>query len=249
MRLVLPDSGRSPRPSQIEPMISTAGSRPTPERQRPASPAQPSAASTVGRQPNSSHPPEPIGSQQASGRSPRTDRPGSGTTVDVSAVSLAGVGGAAGGGVVGGLAWRRRIQLQTRPPGRRIVHPSPATRPVEVALGQRQRPLSLRTLDRADAGDRRPLQRIRDRAAPTAAGACSVRPRSSSVAGSVSVCTTGFHRARALLASDSGRRRYLKSVPGLSEAARPWPALVSLGRDDRRAAGAWRPGVVRPARA
>ncbi len=26
---------------------------------------------------------------------------------------------------------------------------------------------------------------------------------------------------------------YLKSVPGLSEAARPWPALVTLGRDDQ----------------
>ena len=26
---------------------------------------------------------------------------------------------------------------------------------------------------------------------------------------------------------------YLKSVPGLGEAARPWPALVTLGRDEQ----------------
>ena len=48
-----------------------------------------------------------------------------------------------------GLAWRRSVQLQTRPRGRRIPPPPPATLPVAAALTRKQRPLSLRTLDRA----------------------------------------------------------------------------------------------------
>ena len=47
--------------------------------------------------------------------------------MDVSVVSLAGVGALLAAGVVGGLAWRRRIQLQTRRPadGSYIRHQQP----------------------------------------------------------------------------------------------------------------------------
>ncbi len=67
---------------------------------------------------------------------------------DGSTIWLAGVGGLLAAGVISGLALRRRLQLQARPQGRRIVHPPAQANAVEVGLGQRQRPLSLRTLDR-----------------------------------------------------------------------------------------------------
>ena len=64
-------------------------------------------------------------------------------------VPLTGVGALLSAGLLTGLAWRRRVQLQTRPIGRRILHPPDTTRPIEVELGRRQRPMSLRTLDQA----------------------------------------------------------------------------------------------------
>jgi LysM repeat protein len=153
-------------------------------------------------------------------------------TADNSAVLLAGVGGLLAAGVISGLVWRRRLQLQARPQGQRIVHPPAQSRAIEVGLGQRQRPLSLRTLDlgmRAIAAHCRnagiappPLQlalvgeteielRMRE-SCPTAPVGFTVRGRSWFL--------------------DQADVDYLKSVPGLSEAARPWPALVTLGRDD-----------------
>jgi len=152
---------------------------------------------------------------------------------DFPAVSLLGVGGLLAAGVISGLAWRRRLQLQFRPPGQRIVHPPPPTQAVEVALGQQQRPLSLRTLDRAmraiaahckDADlPPPPLQlalisdsqielRLRD--------ACSNAP-------------VGFTVRGHSWFLDQQDVDYVKSVPGLSEAPRPWPALVTLGRDEQ----------------
>ena len=65
------------------------------------------------------------------------------------ALPLAAVGGLLAAGLVQGLAWRRQVQLQARPIGRRLLQPPAATQPVAVALGRRQRPLSLRSLDRA----------------------------------------------------------------------------------------------------
>jgi hypothetical protein len=153
--------------------------------------------------------------------------------VDISAESLAGVGGLLAAGLIGGLAWRRRIQLQFRPPGRRIVHPPPQLRTVEVALGQRQRPMSLRTLDRAmraigahckDSNSAPPPLQLaliaEDQIELRMQEACSDAP-------------VGFTKSGAswFLAQDDVE--YLKSVPGLSEAVRPWPALITLGRDDQ----------------
>lgn len=107
-----------------------------------ASPRQPAPESSgTSSQPSALPSPSSDGSHQA----PTTTVP----TVEVSPLSLAGAGALLATGVIGGLAWRRRVQLQTRPQGRRIVHAPPPTREVEVALGQRQRPMSLRTLDRA----------------------------------------------------------------------------------------------------
>jgi hypothetical protein len=61
--------------------------------------------------------------------------------VEASALSLLRVGGLLAAGVISGLAWRRRPQQLIRPLGRRIVHRTPPSQPVEVALRHRQRPL------------------------------------------------------------------------------------------------------------
>jgi hypothetical protein len=135
-------------------------------------------------------------------------------------------------GVIGGLAWRRRVQLQTRPQGRRIVHPPPPTRAVEVALGQRQRPMSLRTLDRAMRAIAAHCKEA-DVAPPplqlalVGDGAIELRMQQP-----CSYAPVGFTvRGRSWFVEPADVE-YLKSVPGLSEAARPWPALVTLGRDE-----------------
>ncbi|HJY45811.1 MAG TPA: LysM peptidoglycan-binding domain-containing protein, partial [Propionibacteriaceae bacterium] len=230
MRLVVPKMEKPAAKTKSKPhdqQRRTQGSQP--DQQRPASPAQPSAASA-----------EPsIASAEPSAR---TGRPGdstgtaiteTGLAVGVSAVSLAGAGGLLAAGVISGLAWRRRMQLQARAPGRRIVHPPPATRPVEVALGRRQRPLSLRTLDRA----------MRAIAAHCRTSEAPPPPLQLAFIGETEielcmqeVCPSapvGFTVRGCSWVLDQADVGYLKSVPGLSEAARPWPALVSLGRDER----------------
>ncbi len=183
----------------------------------PQSPAPPTELSAPPSQPTSSQP------TADTNRAP---------IVDISAVALAGIGGLLAAGVIGGLAWRRRLQLQARGRGRRIVHPPLPVRAVEVALGQRQRPMSLRTLDRAiraiaahckDSNLAPPLLQLafigENEIELRMQEACSDAPVGFTVRG-----LSWF------LAQDDVD--YLKSVPGLSEAARPWPALVTLGRDE-----------------
>lgn len=147
------------------------------------------------------------------------------------ALPLAGVGGLLAAGLLAGLATRRRQQLQQRPLGRRIVHPPPATRPVEVALARRQRPLTLRTLDealraigswcRAHGQPLPPLQLAlagEDEIELVLARPCATAP-------------VGFVvRDRSWLL-DRAAAAYLRTTPGVAEALRPWPALVTLGRD------------------
>jgi LysM domain len=193
-----------------------------PEHQRPAVPAE---SSPPASQPTRS----PSSQPEASSPAAATD---TAPAVGITAVSLVGAGGLLAAGVIAGLAWRRRIQLQTRSPGRRVVHPPLSTRPVEVALGRRQRPLSLRTLDRA----------MRAIAAHCKDSDIAPPPLELALIGDSEIelrmhetCSdapVGFtvHGRSWFLAQDDVE--YLKSVPGLSEAARPWPALVTLGRDE-----------------
>ena len=153
-------------------------------------------------------------------------------TVAIPAASLAGIGGLLAAGVIGGLAWRRRIQLQTRLSGRRIVHPSPPAQTIEVALGQRQRPMSLRTLDLAVRAIGAHSQAL-DIAPPplelALIGENEIELRMQETCSDAPVGFTVRGRSWLLAQADVG---YLKSVPGLSDAGRPWPALVTLGRDD-----------------
>ena len=152
---------------------------------------------------------------------------------ELPALGLLGVGGLLAAGVTAGLLRRRRLQLQARPVGRRIVPPDPSSRPVEVALGRRQRPLTLRSLDRAlraigaqvhgQGGDLPVLQLVLvddDRITLWMADADVPAPPPFRVEG----------RCWLLEAADAP---YLSSVPGLEDALRPWPTLVTLGRDDQ----------------
>ena len=142
-------------------------------------------------------------------------------------------GGLLAAGLVQGLAWRRRVQLQARPKGRRIPSIPPSAAPVATTLRRRQRPLSLRTLDRAMRGiaahcrttgtpppvlqlalvSDDQLELIMAEPAPGAPVGFTVRGRS-----------------WLLDRADAGS---LIAIEGISESPRPWPALVTLGRDDR----------------
>ena len=237
MRLVLPEPKKKPaadarsQSDDQQRRLETS----QPEHQRPTPPAQrsgPPAQQSVPPAQSSVPPAEPSASEPSPG-STRTETADREPTVDVSVVSLAGVGGLLAAGVLGGLAWRRRIQLQTRQPGRRIVYPPPATRPVEVALGQRQRPLSLRTLDRAMRAIAAHCRESEIAPPPlqlALIGETEIEFRMQEVCPAAPVGFTVRGRSWFLAQEDVG---YLKSVPGLSEAARPWPALVTLGRDDQ----------------
>jgi LysM repeat protein len=230
MRLVLPEPTKPAGRPKSKPHHRQGRTESSlPKQERPTTAPQPSPSTT---QPSAS-PTRPSASLSRPAESAGTATPDSGATVDFPLISLAGVGGLLAAGVIGGLAWRRRIQLQTRPPGRRIVHPPPATGPVEVALGRAQRPLSLRTLDRAM---RAIAAHCRDsEAAPPPLQLALISETEIELC-MQDVCPTapvGFTvRGRSWLIAqeDVG---YLKSVPGLGETARPWPALVTLGRDEQ----------------
>jgi len=194
-------------------------------RQQSASPAEPPAPSS---------PPSAAPSGAPSQAAPVDEVPPTAApAVDVPALSLLGVGGLLAAGVISGLAWRRRLQLQIRRPGRRIVHPPPPAQAVEVTLGQRQRPLSLRTLDRA----------IRAIAAHCKDAAVAPPPLQLALIGETEIelqlrepCSNapvGFTVRGRSWFLDQDDVEYLKSVPGLGEAPRPWPALVTLGRDNQ----------------
>jgi nucleoid-associated protein YgaU len=181
-------------------------------------------------------PADPAG-QPADGGASTSDDAADRTPADTEAArllvpGLATVGGLLAAALVSGLAVRRRWQLQRRPVGRRIAHPPAATRPVEVALARRARPIGLRTLDRASRAVA---------AACTEAGVAVPALRSASVSKEWLVlamtgptppaprCFVDTGGTWSLAAQDVDA---LRSVPGIGEAARPWPLLVTLGVDD-----------------
>ena len=146
---------------------------------------------------------------------------------------LATVGGLLAASVIAGLALRRRVQLQQRPLGRRVVHPVPSVSRVETALGHRQRPLSLRTLDLATravaahcrhTGMELPALTV----ATVAEDLLQLTWRAASDPAPVGFESVGD--CWEVRAADVG---YLRSVPGLSESVRPYPALVTVGVDER----------------
>ena len=132
-----------------------------------------------------------------------------------------------------GLAWRRQVQLQARPIGRRLPQPPAATQPVAVALGRRQRPLSLRSLDRAMRAIAAHCRTTKTPPPPLELAIVADDQIELVMSEAVDNAPIGFRvrgRSWILGQADAG---YLSSVPGLAESPRPWPALVTLGRDDQ----------------
>src|SRR5918994_743812 len=121
---------------------------------------------------------------------------------------------------------------QARPKGRRIPAPPPATLPVAAALQRKQRPLSLRTLDRAVRAIAAHCRTTGTPPPPLQFALIGEDQIELVLARAVPDAPIGFTvegRSWRLSAADAG---YLSSVPGLGESPRPWPALVTLGRDD-----------------
>ncbi len=237
MKLVLPDladdhqeTGGRPRPArdsrrEVEP--SPRPDRPTTSKDDASPPPPPLATPAATPSPSAI---EPSGST-ANPTGPVSTPDGDRSLVET-VVPLTGVGALLAAGLLAGLAGRRRLQLQTRPVGRRILHPSPTSQPIEVEFGRRQRPLSLRTLDQA-------LRAISAHCRTTGAAPPALEL---AIVGDdelelimrtpVAGAPAGFvARGRSwILPADAAGR--LGATPGFSEAARPWPALVTLGRDD-----------------
>jgi hypothetical protein len=143
------------------------------------------------------------------------------------------VGGLLAAGLLSGLAVRRHRQLATRPVGRRVVHPDPLTVPLEAALGQRQRPLTLRTLDRAL---RVVALTCREQELPLPAlqlvllgqDRIELRLAQPSLQAPVGFAVEGAGEVWVL---DRPGSDYLAAGPNPDELLRPWPTLVTLGRD------------------
>ncbi len=195
--------------------------------------ARPGAPRTAAAPPvRTAQPTAPTAPQTAPAPAPTSEpaqpEPGAGDELP-----LGGVGGLLAAGLLAGLAVRRRRQLALRPVGRRVVHPDPGTVPLEAALGRRQRPLTLRTLDlalRAVAAACReqqlplpPLQLVllaEDRLELRLATPSTTAP-------------VGFvaEEGGAAWVLDGCGAHYLTARPVTDEALRPWPTLVTLGRD------------------
>lgn len=202
----------------------------------PATAPAPSSPVPASPAPSSPVPSPAAPASSAPSSSALTDDPveqADGVEAPALALALVGVGGLLAAGVIAGLGRRRRLQLQARPVGRRIIAPAESSQPVEVALGRRQRPLTLRSLDRAlraigahareQAGELPVLQLVlvgEDRITLWMADADTAAP-------------PPFRTEGRCWSLDAADAPYLASVPGIEEALRPWPTLVTLGRDDQ----------------
>lgn len=163
---------------------------------------------------------------------PRLDDTASGAQVlgvDPVVVGVGGVGGLLAAAVLAAVGLRRRVQLQARPVGRRIPRPAPAVQRVETHLGQRQLPMGLRTLDLATRAIAAHCHRTGS-VLPELATA-SVYPDQLVM----EMTEPGLDGPAGFVIDGSTWRLaradvdLLRSTPGLAEAVRPYPALVTLG--------------------
>ncbi len=148
-------------------------------------------------------------------------------------VPLLAIGSLLAAGLLEGLAWRRSVQLQTRPKGRRIPAPPPATLPVTAALQRKQRPVTLRTLDRATRAIAAHCRLTGTPPPPLRFALVSDDEIELVLAAAVSDAPVGFTVDGKSWRLNPAEAGYLASVPGIGDSLRPWPALVTLGRDDR----------------
>ncbi len=208
-----PTTQAEPGPTtQAEPASTTGAARPAPP---PA--AAPSATSSDTSADTSAHAPT---------SAPVTE---SSASLAPLVAGLAGVGGLLAAAVVSGVALRRRAQLQVRPVGRRIWAPSPAAQLAEAHLGRRQQPMGLRTLDLATRAIAAHCHRTGDELPALVTAAVHPDRLELVLAEPCDSAPNGFRvdgRRWTLAEVDVDR---LRSIPGLSDAVRPYPALVTLG--------------------
>jgi hypothetical protein len=186
--------------------------------------------------PTSKHTPQPTSeATPAVDPAPASDSSGGDGTDEAPGpvVPLVAIGSLLAAALIEGLAWRRSVQLQTRPRGRRIPVPPPTTLPVAAALQRKQRPMSLRTLDRAMRAITAHCRAAGTPPPPLRFALVGDDEIELVLAAAVPDAPVGFTvdgKSWRLEPADAG---YLASVPGLGDSLRPWPALVTLGRDDR----------------
>lgn len=222
LRLRLPDTTTGVEKSADEPAAV--------EEDRAAARTAPPADPTGG--PPDLAPPGAVPSSQpqpAQPQSAQPEAPAVAELVNPVVAGIAGVGGLLAAAVIAGARARRRVQLQTRPVGRRIAPPPPNAQLAEAHLGRRQQPMGLRTLDlatralaahshrhRLDPPELALVSVADDRIEMHLATECDSAPEGIQVDG-------------ATWRLDSVDVDRLRSTPGLSDAVRPYPALVTLG--------------------
>ena len=222
IRLVLPETTTTDKPERSAKVKESKVPATPPTPQADPTPAPQPETSTVPAEASAS--PTPIAPEPLSHED--TD------TLDLVLPALA-AGGLLAAGLVEGLAWRRRVQLQARPKGRRIPSAPASAAPLATALRRRQRPLSLRTLDRATRAIAAHCRTARVPPPPLQLALVSDDQIELVMAEPTADAPVGFAvkgRSWLLDRSDAG---YLTTIPGIGESPRPWPALVTLGRDDR----------------
>jgi LysM repeat protein len=148
-------------------------------------------------------------------------------------LGLASVGSLMAAGVVAGLAARRRVQLQTRPVGRRITSPPERAVAAEQLLGRRQAPLSLRTLDLATRAISAHCRAHYMPLPPLRLAKVGDDQIELVLASGAVPAPLGFTVRGASWLLEREHRPQLRAVPGVEDALRPYPSLVSIGRDDQ----------------
>ena len=197
---------------------------PAPGQGRPVrKPAQPTGAQPTGAQPTG-NPPTPAPGQPSAPSTPRANAPQDGAWP-----LIGGLSGAAAAMILAGVGAGRLDQLRVRPVGRRISHPPVDIRQYETALGRRQRPdttalleVALRTLGKHAQTTGIPLPHPR-RVLLDAAGVTFEWPQAPATAP-----PKGF-------TGETNRWRLSQRTAGeLPSSAHPvpFPALVTIGRDD-----------------
>lgn len=220
-----PDPSGLGRSQQAEHHVQ--GHPPAESPQPPA--AQPSVAQSSAARPSVAHssgvqPSETVSSQA----------PVSATESVGDPIVLAGIGGLLAAGLIGGLAGRRRIQLQNRPVGRRIAHAARPAQLTEAQLGRRQTPLGLSTLDLALRAvgvhcrqSEQPLPVLQ--AARVATDEIELVFTDTSL--DPPEPPIGFRTAGSRWLLDAADAGYLAKLPGIDAAAQPYPGLTPVGVD------------------
>ena len=212
MRLVLPGS---------KPAIKRAVQKPEQPAARDNADRRGATPETVEPTPQSAPPPL---SQQ-----PKQDSHDHATV----ALGLASVGSLLAAGVIAGLRFRRRVQLQLRPIGRRIASAPEPSRQAEVILSQRQRPLSLRTLDLGTRAVSAHCYRTGSPVPSLRLAMVAEEQIELAFASAVPDPPPGFRVSGSSWVLDRDDRDRLLEIAGIDRALRPYPSLVCIGRDDQ----------------